>query len=680
MSHRSTIIAIALALFVCAAAPLSAQRRRAVLHPVTPPPTDLTYAEGGYADRTSVTQGGTIDFHIASSISKVDVQIVNRAAPATVVATIPSVFTYARDCTGLYAAGCGWDVSTTLQIPLSWPSGIYAAKFPTSKGSRYIPFVVKAANPGSTSPILVISGTNTHQAYNSFGGKSVYPSGSPLRSFKVSFNRPYDDNSGLARIPTWDEPFLNWLTSQGRKVEYAADNDLEDPAFLARYREVVLVGHHEYWTLAMRHGIETFSAAGGHLAIFAGNTMWWQARYEDNGRTLVVYKDAAPDPFTTTNPSETTVNWYDSPVYNPENFILGASFRNAGYANVDVNFAPAPKTNGYTVVDRSSWIFGNVIPAAGQVFGNASTGIEVDGALYNCTQNGLIPDTSDGTPANFHIVAITPATYGHGTLGYYINSAGGAVFNAGTRDWVLGLAGDPFVQKITATVLDRFATGQPFVYDPPDTTYRLRELFNCPADTVTFPGWHGTFSGTSLTSSCAYEGPQGVQLAGTSSIGIYRNFTPNGQALKHVDVRFYVNADTFNRGKDVTMTTVTLSTRLTPTASRDLLQFQIVGTSTGKAAHLVQLRADAPGAEGSTADVPLSSGWNSIQIVWSSPGTISLQVNNAAPVVIQNAHADQGLNELVLNYRPAPIGTDSVCVDAIGLGTAPLPDVPAVRF
>lgn len=676
------VVRVCVVVFAIVAASSSlAQRRRAVDHPSLPV-TDLTFAEGGYTGNPSVVQGGTVEFHLASALPSVDLQIFNRADPETPLMTISGLATKPRNCTGLYATGCGWPVTTAIAIPFTWRSGIYAAKFQTSQGSRYVPFVVRQANPGSTSPILIVSGTNTFQAYNDFGGKSVYPTGSPLRSFKVSFDRPYDDDAGMGLVRVWEEPFLKWLASKNYVVEWATNGDLADPAFLGHYKEIVLPGHHEYWTLAERHGVEQFSAGGGHIAVFGGNTMWWQARLEDNGRTLVVYKDATPDPLTLTNPPLVTVNWYDWPVYNPENFVLGASFRNGGYVNVDANLNSAPKTTGFTVTDPTLWFLSGIAAAKGQPFGTASTGSEADGVLYNCLQEGLVAETSDGSPSNFHIAAITPASLGHGTIGYFVNSAGGAVFNAGTRDWVLGLTADPVVQQITTNVLDRFATGQRFVYDATPNPYRMRELFNCPKDagSLEFPGWHGTIGNAQLSADCAYEGPYGIKLGGTSNVAMFRNFTPDGVGLKHAEVRFYLNADAVSRPKDSTLTTLSLTQRIDRTTTRDLLQFQIAIASSGKVARLIQLRGDAPGAEGSTANVPLASGWNAIQVTWNAPGVIALQVGNAAPVTIQNAHTDQWLNELTLNYRVLAGTSDSTCVDAIGLGDQKLPDVPAIRF
>ena len=45
------------------------------------------------------------------------------------------------------------------------------------------------------------------------------------------------------------------------------------------------------------------------------------------------------------------------------------------------------------------------------------------------------------------------AKEGNATMGWYQSEGGGFVFNAGSTDWVLGLA-DPAVERITRNVLD----------------------------------------------------------------------------------------------------------------------------------------------------------------------------------------------------------------------------------
>ena len=128
---RSRFGAVLLALSTLA--PVSVSARQRVVHQPRPLP-QKAYTEGGYASAISVTQGATIDFHIATSLSPFALQIVNLKSPDTVLQTLTLEAT-AQDCTGLSAHGCHWPVTTTFAIPASWPSGYYAARFPTSIGT-----------------------------------------------------------------------------------------------------------------------------------------------------------------------------------------------------------------------------------------------------------------------------------------------------------------------------------------------------------------------------------------------------------------------------------------------------------------------------------------------------------------------------------------------------------------
>src|SRR5258708_22308607 len=93
---------------------------------------------------------------------------------------------------------CNWTSSYTLAVPASWTSGIYLAVLSSAQGyQNYVPFVVRDdARPAS---LLYQQPVNTYQAYNNWGGTSLYTysSNSGVRAYKVSFDRPYAlDGSG----------------------------------------------------------------------------------------------------------------------------------------------------------------------------------------------------------------------------------------------------------------------------------------------------------------------------------------------------------------------------------------------------------------------------------------------------------------------------------------------------
>jgi hypothetical protein len=649
-------------------------RRRAVAHPRLE--TVAAYTYGGYADRDSVIQGETIAFHIATSVSPFDAQIVNLATGA-VVATIPNLTSTLQDCTGLFESGCGWPVTATVRA--SWPSGFYAVRFPTAEGDSHIFFAVRSASPGSVSPILIVSATHTSQAYNSYGNKSVYPSASPERAFRVSLNRPYHDFDGIGRFRRWEQPFVQWMAQENRAFEAATDSDLEDPTLLGRYNLVVFVGHSEYWTHTARANLEAYTAAGGHVAVFGGNTMWWQARLEQQGRKLIVYKSALADPEYGRNNPVVTVNWFAEPVNRPENLILGSSFRHGGFVNDDVP-PDSPARVGFTVVDPSNWVFAGAGVANGTQFGKLAAGEEVDGVLFNCNPDGTVtPDGSDGTPLNFHVLATIPATAGYGVIGHYTNAAGGMVFNAGTQEWSHGLAGDVVVQTATRNVLDRLSGGVPQLYDPVAANARMRELFNCPLPAAgVIPGWRGSEGDLAITPRCAWEGAGGAELAGTRDILISRNVAPTMNLMSDVHLRFYLNADAYLGPLEDDFELLTLQRRVGGVNTR-FARLDVMTTASGKALRLNQFGNDG-NRTAATDWIPLGTGWKSVQVHWRSPGDVTLQIGDGALHTIPNPAAGQAVNEVVLFYpKDETSSRGHLCLDALAVGEQPLPPLAPIR-
>ena len=107
----------------------------------------------------------------------------------------------ATPATGLIDCG-NWAVSASWAVPATAVSGLYIAHLKrddTSSGNgSLIPFVVR--NDASHSDILYMTDDETMQAYNSYGGNSLYtctvncPPGNPLAykgASEVSYNRPW---------------------------------------------------------------------------------------------------------------------------------------------------------------------------------------------------------------------------------------------------------------------------------------------------------------------------------------------------------------------------------------------------------------------------------------------------------------------------------------------------------
>ncbi|HVS30066.1 MAG TPA: N,N-dimethylformamidase beta subunit family domain-containing protein, partial [Thermoanaerobaculia bacterium] len=451
------------------------------------------------------------------------------------------------------------------------------------------------------------------------------------------------------------------------------DHDLHDPTLLSNYNVVVLVGHSAYWTETAREHLESFGSAGGHIAILGGNTMWFRVELDDDGRSLVGDTDAQTD--VGSEPTGIiTANWYRHPVNRPENRIVATSYRHGGH----VNRAPIPdryemvpigQRTPWTVTDPAHWVFSGTGLTPGAMFGRETTGLEVDGVVFNCDTGGNVtrPDGSDEAPLNYHILAVVPSSLGWGTMGYYVNPAGGAVFNAASQGWVWGLETDDVVRRITGNVLDHFATGTRLVYDPVQTSIFAEDLFNCPQTLLAQPGWRTNGSRGLVTSGCAYEGPGGLELSGPTQIGLARSIAPAGESRSHVELRFYVKADDFQQRTELPRPIVTLQNRTGNTVSQVAhVELDVAGDTR----RIRLARRDAGGNFAATDWVPLSNGWHLIEATWRSPGTMALQVDSGAVLTMENPSSGQTASEMVIEFPPAQVTEGGrVCIDAIAAGS-----------
>ena len=230
---------------------------------------------------------------------------------ATLPQTQPACVT--DGATGLYDCG-NWGVSA------SWAStgavsGIYVAKLTRidTGGSSHIVFVVR--DDARQADVVVQTSDTTWQAYNRYGGGSLY-CGGPIsnagtayacvrgRAAKVSYNRPFDtrDHDPQSFLFNAEYPMVRWLEANGYDVKYWAgvDTDRRGADLIGAQKPKVFVssGHDEYWSGDQRTSVENARNAGVNLAFFSGNEMFWKTRYEPSidgsntaYRTLVSYKE-----------------------------------------------------------------------------------------------------------------------------------------------------------------------------------------------------------------------------------------------------------------------------------------------------------------------------------------------------------------------------------------------------
>ncbi len=336
------------------------------------------------------------------------------------------------------AEGCRWDASLQLPIDSAWPSGFYLVRLADSEGSRADAFFV-VRQPEPTDTLLVLS-TSTWNAYNTWGGRSLYTGGhivSPMRPLRPGFlakadphrhriarlkswpredgrafvRAGYDGWSMAAGWANWEILFVRWAEAQGYKLGYAVSQDLDQhPNLLDGYRAYVSVGHDEYWSAGMRDAVESHIDAGGNAAFFSGNTSFWQVRFSCGYRRMIGYKcDIADDPAYHPERAPTlSTMWADPLVARPENQMTGVSFTRGGYAHMP----NAPDgTGGYTIWRPDHWVFDGTSLTAGDSLGAQElvVGYECDGCELTAADGRPAPSGADDTPPGFEVLATAPA-------------------------------------------------------------------------------------------------------------------------------------------------------------------------------------------------------------------------------------------------------------------------------
>lgn len=160
-------------------------------------------------------------------------------------------------------------------------------------------FVVKS--PRRSGDILVKLGTNTYQAYNSWGGHSLYVSDLyQVQGQIVSFDRPTPPS-----FLEFDWYYVKWLEAaamrNGWTVDYATNFDIHtDPNLMDGYRVVIVPGHDEYWTKEEFDAFERrIFVQGKNVLFLGGDIAYAQVRYADvnraprgtdQGREMIAYK------------------------------------------------------------------------------------------------------------------------------------------------------------------------------------------------------------------------------------------------------------------------------------------------------------------------------------------------------------------------------------------------------
>ncbi|MDB9449948.1 N,N-dimethylformamidase beta subunit family domain-containing protein, partial [Dolichospermum circinale] len=442
----------------------------------------------GYGDATSINKGQAINFKV--SLAQAGQYQIDVYRLGYYGGTGGRFVTSITGLNGVVQAGpttdpntrlveYKWNNSYTLQTGNDWTTGLYLAKLTDSRTDKqtYVQFVLRDDN--RPADIGFQDSVSTTEAYNNYGGYSVYDANSSggQRAYQVSFDRPlaaanlgltntdgYNTNNMLA----WEYNMVRWQESQGYDVSYFTNIDTSiNPLQLYSQNVFQVTGHDEYWSMDMMNNVTNARDKGINLAFFSANTAYWQVRFEPSSsgqanRVMTVYKDTSGigisgdslDPVTVTNPSAATTLFRSSQVNRPENALMGV-----GYLSDTPNIY-----SGYDFVVSNALdpYYANTGLKNGDKL-RGLVGYEWDGLLNNgFAPPGLVVLSQSPVQAGTVLPPLPSGTNPNISNAVRYTAASGAkVFSTGSVQWVWGLDSDNVIdprvdiraQQITVNVL-----------------------------------------------------------------------------------------------------------------------------------------------------------------------------------------------------------------------------------
>ncbi|MGO4440700.1 DUF4082 domain-containing protein [Rhizobium sp. RAF56] len=442
----------------------------------------------GFASQISVNLGDTVDFKIATDSTHYRIDIYRLGYYGgdgarkldSIEENLSSAQVQPHPIVD-YSLGlidCGnWGVSASWQIPTDAVSGVYIAKLVREDGTageNIIPFIVR--DDSSTSNIVFQTSDTTWEAYNAWGGASLYTGDVPLnpddmmaymppnchcglmaigRAYAVSYNRPFITSTSPVGGP-WDFVFgaessaISWLEQNGYDVSYISGVDTaRSGALLLNHDAFLSVGHDEYWSADQRTNVEAARDGGVNLAFWSGNECYWKVRWETSidgsgtpYRTMVCYKETWAN--ADIDPSVIgTGTWRDprfaDPGQEPENALTGTMFQVDSY-RLDTMTIP---------YDMSKFRFWRNTDIANLQPGETASltpnllGYEWDSDVDNGFRpDGLVDLSLSTVSVNTYLYdygsTVGPGDATH-SLTMYRAASGALVFGAGTVYWSWGL-------------------------------------------------------------------------------------------------------------------------------------------------------------------------------------------------------------------------------------------------
>lgn len=277
--------------------PIPIENQKSTKHVLRFDSPSLGYQCEGYPEHPSWNVGEVVQFRIHTSLERCVLNIFRlgfyNGRGSRLVASIPTPGVHPGKVAVEPVYGTvspsDWD-SIFWPPPRDVPSGVFVAQFasdvaPVGYVGAYIFFIIRDDSYGSD--LLVQASDSTWQAYNQWGGTSLYERLAPgdprinceQRSHYARLAASHYQNAKLypsaqrvsvqRPILEWPNCFdaewrlIYWLEQNGYSVKYVSTSDVDraKPSYLLTSKVFVSSGHDEYWSVEQRNNVELLHKA-----------------------------------------------------------------------------------------------------------------------------------------------------------------------------------------------------------------------------------------------------------------------------------------------------------------------------------------------------------------------------------------------------------------------------------
>lgn len=419
---------------------------------------------GGFTSTSSVKPGDTLQLHVRSTHPQVHVTAyrtgfyggtgATTVFQQVVTALPPGPATLLRPATRTWTAD--WPESTKISTK-GWTPGHYLFLLSAAGKQTLVPFTV--LSPSFVGKVVLLTENTTWQAYNAYGGASLYHGSNGARStraYVVSHDRPLDYGLGSGDFYGNELPLIRLADQLKLPLAFATNTDLEAaPGLLDGAKAIVSLGHDEYWSTKMRAQLlQARDKTGTNLAFLGANAIYRHIRLEPlNGRPNrleVGYKSASLDPIVGSNPAEATADWPSGPVPRDGKQLTGGAYQ-CNPVHGDIVFT-----------NVNTWLTAGLHLTPGDRL------VNMLGSEYDKIVSGGLAPTAIMSIARSPVTCV--GRVDHADFSYYTVPSGAGGIDVGTSTWVCALqnvCGElqisprdrELVTAITTTILRNFAQG-----------------------------------------------------------------------------------------------------------------------------------------------------------------------------------------------------------------------------